>query len=407
MKILRYIFCCAFILVCATAFGQLKTVAVGLVDKNGNIDYEIKLKLRTSLTKAISQKQGYSAVDRDDISSILSEQQFQQSGLVDSETIKRLGAMTGAKLILRAEALKTNDKDIYVVVKLLDVETARIRMTEDITLSISNIESGCNDLANKVLGISNSAANKPVKLYGYLTVYPKDIGSFTMQPNGVIAHLNNTVSYGYNGWRLPTDEELSVMRSAAEQIPDFQNSRYMTSSISSYEYPTLVRLVTTGASAEELRKIEEEKEKKRIHEIKKSGKGVNGVYEVGDYYHVNNKEGIVLQVSSDGKHGLIVSVDQIRTSWREAQRWCELHGEGWHLPTLYELSLLANGYTKINNYLKTEQLMLLGEGDNKYWSSKGDSFGTARITYIGGTRNGQSILEERSYYHNVRAVCAF
>ena len=197
------------------------------------------------------------------------------------------------------------------------------------------------------------------------------------------------------------------MRSAAEQIPDFQNSRYMTSSISSYEYPTLVRLVTTGASAEELRKIEEEKEKKRIHEIKKSGKGVNGVYEVGDYYHVNNKEGIVLQVSSDGKHGLIVSVDQIRTSWREAQRWCELHGEGWHLPTLYELSLLANGYTKINNYLKTEQLMLLGEGDNKYWSSKGDSFGTARITYIGGTRNGQSILEERSYYHNVRAVCAF
>ena len=277
MKILRYVLCCAFILVCATAFGQLKTVAVGLVDKNGNIDYEIKLKLRTSLTKAISQKQGYSAVDRDDISSILSEQQFQQSGLVDSETIKKLGAMTGAKLVLRAEALKTNDKDIYVVVKLLDVETARIRMTEDITLSISNIESGCNDLANKVLGISNSTASKPVKLYGYLTVYPKDIGSFTMQPNGVIAHLNTTISYGYNGWRLPTDEELSVMRSAAEQIPDFQNSRYMTSSISSYEHPTLVRLVTTGASAEELRKIEEEKEKKRIHEIKKSGKGVNGV----------------------------------------------------------------------------------------------------------------------------------
>ena len=225
-----------------------------------------------------------------------------------------------------------------------------------------------------------------------------------MQPNGVIAHLNTTISYGYNGWRLPTDEELSVMRSAAEQIPDFQNSRYMTSSISSYEHPTLVRLVTTGASAEELRKIEEEKEKKRIHEIKKSGKGVNGVYEVGDYYHVNNKEGVVFQVNGDGRHGLIVSLDQTEASLPKARRWCESHGEGWRLPTPSELSTIANVYKKINVYLQAEQLMLLGYKADDYWYRTTKS----TVICIGHKRcHGQAFSAYTSSSHYVRAVCAF
>jgi len=120
MKSLRNIFCCIFLLSCAVAFGQPKVVAVTeIVDKYEHIPYSVKLQLRASLTKAISQKQGYAAVDRTDISHILEEQTFQRTGLVDDTTIKKLGSITGAKFILLAEAVKTDSSSsIYVNVKI-------------------------------------------------------------------------------------------------------------------------------------------------------------------------------------------------------------------------------------------------------------------------------------------------
>lgn len=48
-------------------------------------------------------------------------------------------------------------------------------------------------------------------LYDFLYVYPEDIGSFSVYPTTVINVINRNNSYGYNDWRLPTDEELSLM----------------------------------------------------------------------------------------------------------------------------------------------------------------------------------------------------
>ena len=55
-------------------------------------------------------------------------------------------------------------------------------------------------------------AQDVVVLYGYLKVFPNDLGTFDAEPRMVIARLNEQQQYGYGTWRLPTHEELQLMR---------------------------------------------------------------------------------------------------------------------------------------------------------------------------------------------------
>ena len=55
-------------------------------------------------------------------------------------------------------------------------------------------------------------AQEVVVLYGYLKVFPNDLGTFDAEPRTVIARLNEQQQYGYGTWRLPTNEELQLMR---------------------------------------------------------------------------------------------------------------------------------------------------------------------------------------------------
>ena len=107
----------------AAVFAQdVKRVAIlETVDKENNISYANKLILRASLSKAITNTAGYEAYDRTDVDAIMSEQDFQRTGMVSNEQIKRLGEMTGANYILVAEAVVVDAKTMFITAKLLDV----------------------------------------------------------------------------------------------------------------------------------------------------------------------------------------------------------------------------------------------------------------------------------------------
>jgi len=49
-------------------------------------------------------------------------------------------------------------------------------------------------------------------LYGYLKIFPNELGTFESEPTTVIAQINKHAQHGYNNWRIPTDEELSLLR---------------------------------------------------------------------------------------------------------------------------------------------------------------------------------------------------
>lgn len=106
---------------------EVKKVAIlETVDRYGNVPYGVLLQVRSSLTFAISNTEGYEGFDRVDISAITGEQNFQRTGHVDEEQIKRIGVMTGASYVLIAEAAYYDEQNIIITAKILDVETSGI-----------------------------------------------------------------------------------------------------------------------------------------------------------------------------------------------------------------------------------------------------------------------------------------
>lgn len=152
-----------FLLLFSTAmFAQeVKRVAIlETVDKENKISYANKLILRASLSKAITLTEGYEAYDRTDVDAIMSEQDFQRTGMVSNDQIKRLGEMTGANYILVAEAVQVDHQNMFITAKLLDVETARTIMTDNVMMGTTaeDIQEGCKTLSEKLF--SNTPTNK-------------------------------------------------------------------------------------------------------------------------------------------------------------------------------------------------------------------------------------------------------
>ena len=134
---------------------NVKKVAIlETVDKENKVDYVHELMLRANLTKAITNTPGYEAYDRTDIDQIMSEHDFQRTGMVSEEQIKRIGVMTGASYVLIAEAAKADANNLFITAKIVDVETAKTDRTDNKLISINAdaIQRGCNELAFSLLG---------------------------------------------------------------------------------------------------------------------------------------------------------------------------------------------------------------------------------------------------------------
>ena len=158
------------------------------------------------------------------------------------------------------------------------------------------------------------------------------------------------------------------------------------------------------------------------------------IYKVGDYYNDGVKEGVVFEVSADGRHGKIVSMKQsvgrlqwlsdnaeqkrligadsetdgvynmtkvkARPDWQSkypAFKWCADLGEGWYLPSKEELRTIYNHKDKLNSNL-TDKL------SGWYWSSKEYNEFCAWFVDMsfGNTRSFN-----KYNYDYVRAVSAF
>lgn len=142
-----------FLFISGILSAQVRRVAIlEVVDKENKVSYANKLILRANLSKAITNTAGYEAYDRTDIDAIMGEQNFQRTGMVSNDQIKRLGEMTGANYILVTEAVILDSRTMFITAKLLDVETARTIMTDNVMMGNSNkeIQDGCVNLSKKL-----------------------------------------------------------------------------------------------------------------------------------------------------------------------------------------------------------------------------------------------------------------
>lgn len=62
----------------------------------------------------------------------------------------------------------------------------------------------------------------PILVAGYLWVYPEKLGEFTRCPNALINGINKKRAYGKSTWRLPTNEEATIIAASKNiNLKDF------------------------------------------------------------------------------------------------------------------------------------------------------------------------------------------
>lgn len=170
-------------------------------------------------------------------------------------------------------------------------------------------------------------------------------------------------------------------------------------------------------------------------------------YQVGDFYDDGTKQGVVFEVSEDGRHGKIVSLEQSEQRWStEAESngeietgandrrngmanqriieqiddwrnkypafaWCADLGKGWYLPALKELLLLLlqeADREKVNQTLVSQGAEeLFGRGEDEwYWSSTEDEsmYFCALLVYMSDCKRGSF---DKTDFAFVRAVAQF
>ena len=160
-------------------------------------------------------------------------------------------------------------------------------------------------------------------------------------------------------------------------------------------------------------------------------------YKVGDYYYDGIKRGVVFEVTPDGKHGKIVSLEEAEkqwaikavyrdkigatsktdgkanmqkimaiSGWREkypAFAWCADLGEEWYLPARDELKAIYKARDKINATLYANGCTELMDW---YWSSA--EYGIYEFcAWRVNMTNGLTYDASKSYANYVRAVSAF
>ena len=161
----------------ATSYSQDKKVAIlECVDKVGDVKYGHRMMLRTNLTNAINKAQGYQAIARLNLSSIIDEQKFQRSGYVSDQQIKKIGELNGATHLLIAEVANYSSTEVVVNAQLINVETGQIENTsEGIPVNFvdaQKMKSACDEIAAQLLGIEGAGndyivVTAPQNKYGH------------------------------------------------------------------------------------------------------------------------------------------------------------------------------------------------------------------------------------------------
>ena len=166
---------------------------------------------------------------------------------------------------------------------MINVETGTIAATEGATFATSSyrssMQSVAQKLANKIaitpgstVPAQPSSAATPKSrtsvetLWGYLKIFPMELGTFSSEPTSVISNINAQAQYGYNNWRIPTNEELSLLRANNY----LGSGEYMSRENKSGK----VLLVTDGKDFATLQAEEQERikaEQERIARLKAQG----------------------------------------------------------------------------------------------------------------------------------------
>lgn len=209
---------------------------------------------------------GYTMIERTQIDRIIDEQQLQRSALTESQMVRIGELLNLSKIVIGDVNIVMGQYNVDV--RVINVESGTIAATEGATFAGSSYREGMKNLAQKLaaqiaIGAGPTVTAQPTPssptpktrtkvetVYGYLHVFPNELGVFQSIPTNVISNINNQGMHGYDEWRVPTNEELSLLRANGY----LSGAQYMTKE----NVSGMVLLVTTGKSVAEKEAIKAE-----------------------------------------------------------------------------------------------------------------------------------------------------
>ena len=193
---------------------------------------------------------GAKFIERTRVDKVLQEYKMQKSRLTNTD-MAAMGEQLNASLIVVGDVTVMLG-EYNIDVRVVNVQTAEVvagdgisfdtntsprttmqhlgeRLSKSVELEIEkiNIESK-NDKPENTNGKRQLPKNMTTKitednstrersevvvLHGYLKLYPEDLGEFHGKPYTLIKQINKEEKYGYDSWRLPTQEEMDLIRS--------------------------------------------------------------------------------------------------------------------------------------------------------------------------------------------------
>lgn len=164
----------------------------------------------------------YTMVERSQIDKVITEQGFQYTDITENNVVN-IGRILNVSKVVVGD-VNVIMKQYNVDVRVIDVETGSVDASDGVTFDIgtsyrSTMKSLSQSLAKKIsVSRSELQVSRPKQrdtiaiLYGYLRIYPHEIGDFDREPKTIIRQINLQSQFGYNNWRVPTNEELSLLR---------------------------------------------------------------------------------------------------------------------------------------------------------------------------------------------------
>ena len=202
---------------------------------------------------------GYTMIERTQIDRIIEEQRMQRSAMTESQMVRVGQLLNLSKIVIGDVNVVMGQYNVDV--RVINVESGTIAATEGASFAGSSYREVMKNLAQKLAGQIAIGAGPTVgaqptpsaptpktrtkveTVYGYLHVFPNELGVFQSVPTNVISNINNQGMHGYDEWRVPTNEELSLLRANGY----LSGTQYMTKENAS----GMVLLVTTGKSVAE------------------------------------------------------------------------------------------------------------------------------------------------------------
>ena len=255
---------CALLLVTNLSAQRSQRIAVFEFEAGASIKID-DVKGISSMFITYFEPEGYTLVDRTEIDKIISEQHLQYSQITESQKTQLEKVHNISKMVFGT--INITNGEYNVDVKVVDVTRGDVVATDGCNIPLKSsyrdsIKRLATSLANKVaaLPINDNDVRERSEVevvLNYLKVYPTELGIYSYEPTAVIKQINYQHLYDYDTWRIPTTEELDLLRNNGY----IREETYITSSAPKSEGIVLLVTDATETYSEKQARLALERQK--------------------------------------------------------------------------------------------------------------------------------------------------